>query len=495
VALLASLDVLLPAIRGMLTGGMNPITAPVAAANDAPTIASYLSFLEPLRVVSAGGVAAATQSVYDRVPFFGLPALLLAIAGAVRPFLSRDPIGRVPNDLARAVAVGFLACTALTLLPSWVVFNLPRMWTYRDGQTVAGLICAAMAVGAFKPRFRMLVVPVLAVQTAQMAIVAAPVIIDVLRDDEQRLFGYSREEPVFFQRLREAGVNEHSRLVLAGELEELVRGSLAGMGVTAPTDFALEGIPIVNGWYRGARTPALGDASMDGRYGTYETIISWKDLRHLDAAALDVLGITHVAVLEGDLPSVPFREGLRATGRFTLPGARTMVVLKNEDAWSRAVLLSADAAASLPVRSGCPSRTIYCLDYTPLTRAFAANLPLDARGSSLRVTLPPEHRGGRVFFSVSAGMRPIARVDGAQRPVSVMLDTFAALDVDAGHRDVDLSVRWTPRIIVTLFGIGVVAACLIVATAPLPAQRRRPAKTDSTTPPVLAASEAAGSSV
>jgi len=109
-----------------------------------------------------------------------------------------------------------------------------------------------------------------------------------------------------------------------------MRGSLAESGVTALTDFALEDIPVVNAWYRGAQTPDLGAASQDGRYGAYETIISWKDLQYLDAAGLNVLGITDVAVLETDLPQLRFRDSLRTAATIELPGGRRMHVLRNE---------------------------------------------------------------------------------------------------------------------------------------------------------------------
>jgi hypothetical protein len=483
VALLTSLDVLVPAVRGMLTGGANPIAGSIASTHDAPTLASYGSFLEPILTFSLSGVAT-TESVYGRVPFFGLTALALALMGAVRVFRSRAPVGAVPNDLARALAVGFIAYSALTLLPPWVVLNLPRMWTYRDGQTVLGLLCAGIAIEALLPRWRRLMPPLLAVHVAQMCLVAAPIVYGVVGEDDPRLFGYAREERVFFDRLRELGVGADSRLMLAGELEGLVRGSLANVGVTAATDFALEGIPIVNAWYRGAGTPALGQASTEGRYGYYETIISWRDLQHLDRTGLDVLGITHVAVLERDLAALTFSGGLRTAGTFDLPGSRRVHVLSNDDAWSRAVLLGPGRIESPPQRSDCPTTTVYCRDYTGMSAQLQGQLNADWRGSSMRVTLPPEHGGGTILVSMTAGLRPLAVVDGESRPVTAMLDTFAAFDVRAGERDVELSVRWTPRVMLTVFGTILLLGCLAVAVAPARLFRTPPPAAVSLTLPI-----------
>jgi hypothetical protein len=480
VALLTSMDVLVPAVRGMVAGGANPLLGPVAPTHDAPKLDSYLSFLEPLRALTTGGPEAATESVYRRVPFFGLATLVLALIGATIPFRSRAPVGSVPNDLARAMAVGFIAYSALTLLPGWVVLNLPRMWTYRDGQTLLGLLCAGIALEVLWPRARRVLPPLIAVHAAQMCLVAAPIVQGVVADDELRLFGYARNEHVFFDRLRDAGVGADSRLILAGELEDLVRGSLASMGVTAPTDFALEGIPLVNAWYRGASTPALADGSLDGRYGSYETIISWNNLQHLDRAGLDALGITHIAVLETDLGAVTLAPALRPAGTFDLPGGRRVHVLRNDGAWRRAVLLGPGPIDTPQHRADCPTHTVYCRDYSVMLGQVQAQLDADWRGSSMRLGLPPGHQGGTVLVSMISGLRPVAVVDGQSRPVTAMLGTFAAFDVSAGDRAVELSLRWTPRVALTMFGTALLLGCLAVAVIP----PRRQASLHTQSPPL-----------
>jgi hypothetical protein len=44
-----------------------------------------------------------------------------------------------------------------------------------------------------------------------------------------------------------------------------------------------------------------------------------------------------------------------------------------------------------------------------------------------------------------------------------MLATFAAFDVEAGDRVVELSLRWTPRVMLTMFGSGLLLGCLALA--------------------------------
>lgn len=475
-AVCTSADVLVPAAEGLLAGNANPLAGRIAIERDDPSLASYGIFLEPLRAYAAGGVARAAESTYDRVPFFGLAALLLAIGGAALTFSSRQPVGRLPNDIARAMAFGFVVFSTLTLLPPAVMLNLPRMWLYRDGQTVLGLLCAAVALDLLWARRRRLLQAALALHVAQIALVAAPLVRDVVHEDnDSRLFGYARGERQLFDRLRAAGIGPDSRLLLAGEIEELVRGALIEMGVTADTDFALDGIPLVNAWYRGAMTPALGGASMDGRYGNYETIISWKtNLRYLDRAGLDVLGITHLAVLESDLAAVPLAAGLTPAGAIALPGARRLHLLRNDRAWPRATLLEPGAAPAPPARPSCPDPTIYCRDFTVLSRQAQAPLSAAWDGSTMRAALPAGHRGGTVFVSVTAGPAARAIVDGEERPVDRALGAFAAFEVRPGDRAIALSVRRTDRVLLTLFGASLLVASLIVALVPAGTRAARP---------------------
>jgi hypothetical protein len=47
-----------------------------------------------------------------------------------------------------------------------------------------------------------------------------------------------------------------------------------------------------------------------------------------------------------------------------------------------------------------------------------------------------------------------------------MLGTFAAFDVRAGDRAVELSLRWTPRVMLTMFGTALLLGCLALAVIP-----------------------------
>ena len=471
VALISAADVLVPTMQGLLDAGLNPIVGLI----EVPSVASSLTpsaygvFLEPARSFFAGGLDQALASHYQRGPFFGLAGLLLAAIGAVQPFRSRARVHLVPNDIAKSIAVVFGVCSALTLLPPWVALNLPRMWMYRDGQTLFGLLCAAMALRWMQEHHSRWLVPVLAVHLIQIGLVGIPIVSRIVQsDDDPRLYGYARHEHTFFAALRMAGADEDGRILLAGRLEGAIRGDLVTSGISAGTDFPLAGLPLVNAWYRGGGTPMLGGGP-NARYGTYDTQLSWtrnRNLQRLTPLGLDVLGITHVAMFEDDEESA-LTNGLTPVSPVALPGLRIFV---NDDAWTRAVLLTPGAIVTPPPWPDCPTRDVYCRDYEALSQRLVARLPIDVSGSTIQVALPPEHAGGTLFLSAAVGPTRAATVDGRPRDVDLVLDTFGAIAVQPGERVVVVSMARTGSIMLSVLGLTLLAGCLVLAVLPF---RRR----------------------
>ena len=434
------------------------------------TLSSYGVFFEPARSFFAGGLDQALGFHYQRVPFFGLAGLLLAAIGAVQPFRSRGPIHLLPNDIARSIAVGFGIFSALTLLPPWILLNLPRMYVYRDGQTVLGLLCAAMALRWLHETGSRWLVPVLAVHLIQIGCVAAPIVSRiVLSDAEPRLYGYARNEHTFFDALRLAGADDESRIMLAGQLEGAIRGGLLTEGISMGTDFPLAGLPVVNAWYKAGDTPMLGGGST-GRYGTYDTQISWirnQNLQRLSPLGINVLGITHVALFEDDLDEIALTDGLTPVNPIALPGLR---VFRNHDAWTRAALLTPGEIADPPQWPDCPTPDVYCRDYEALSRRLVARLQIDVSGSTIRATLPPDHAGGTLFVSAAVGPTRSATVDGQPRDVDLVMDTFGAVAVQPGEQLVVLSMARTRAIMLTVLSVALLTASFVLAVTPL---RRR----------------------
>jgi len=481
-ALIPALDVLTPTVQGMTQIAVDHGAAPIAFyewsergwVRATPPLTSYSAFLEPFwsGFKSPAGTEPAT---WVRMPFFGLGALLLAVAGAARAFVNRDVVGSLPSDVVRGLAIGFVANSVATLLPAAVLLNVPRMFLFRDGQALFGLLCAVIGMEWMYRRFPRLLQAGVFLHLAQIIVVALPIIWFVAAAREPfPLFAYARRERVLFGQLERAGVHENSRVLLAGELEEAVDDEkLWNSGLTAFTDFSLAGIPIINAAYKGVLTPALGTASRPGRYGSYETIIAWEpDLRQLNAEALDVLGISHVLALENDQDVAGWatQRGLKAT--HLLAGVPPVRVFHNENAWSRAVLLVPNRINEPPLRPECPTSTIYCRDYSDLVKHPAVPLESDWYGSTMHIKLPPAHSGGTILVSQVLGSSRTASVDGKPREVRLFLDTFGELDVLPGERSVTLSVRRTDRMIFSLTGIFVITSTALLV---LILRRRQPA--------------------
>ena len=230
----------------------------------------------------------------------------------------------------------------------------------------------------------------------------------------------------------------------------------------------------MNAWYRGAMTPMLGSATSHGRYGTFETRISWNEnLRTLTPAGLDVLGITHVALFEDEAEEIDLA-GLTPVLDIELPVGQVVRVLRNHDAWSRAVLLSPGEVDAPPPRwPACHwIPEVYCLDYSTLSQKLRARLAVDSSGSSIYAILPSNHPGGTLFVSAAVGPTRSATVDGQPREVRLFMDTFALIEIEPGDRTVRISMRRTDRMWLTVMGVALLGACFVLAVVPI---RRRPA--------------------
>lgn len=461
VALGSGLAVFVPTVEGWLSGNVNPVTRAIEVVDDDLSAASYGVFMEPGLAMRDGGMNGWLSTSYRRAPFFGLAGLVLAFVGAARlltrPGGSRD----FPADVSRALALGFAGYTILTLLPSWVVLGLPRMWMYRDGQTVFALLCMTSALagmGGWTPLARLAT----AFHLAQLALVAAPTVGGVLGQAEPPLFAYASGPRSLFDGLRSVGVDSGSRVAIAGEFEGLIRGQIPRAGITSGVDFPREGIALVNAWYRGGQTPTLGRARLPGRYGAYETVIQWNDLRELEPEGLDVLGITHVVSLAGDADADRWRDHLSAPRSLTLPDGRVLEVRANGAAWPRAVLLDRTAHEP-PARPECPDPTIYCRDFSALRSTLRAVPSQSLSGSTLRVALPPGHEGGLLLISQVLSPWTRATVDGRSQPVEAFLGSFGVVRVGPGDHEVRVPLSRPDRMALSAVGLLLMTASAIVA--------------------------------
>ena len=168
---------------------------------------------------------------------------------------------------------------------------------------------------------------------------------------------------------------------------------------------------------------------------------------------LDVLGVNLIVMAAGEGPvpaTLRLTDHLRPGGGSFAGPAHDILLLANEDAWPKAVLLdSAAQTAPLPFRRGCPNRGALCRDYTALA---ATRLPEPVRLSEATgryaARFAPSDRERLLFLSVLD--RPewlVTAPAGAPRIVPVA-GAFIGVLVPAGVDEVDL--RFVPRVRIAL---------------------------------------------
>ena len=476
-AALGGLDIVVQTLGGLGSshGTFNPTgdptRYPVLTAND------YLGFLQPLRSMAATGWSGLMQPAYGRRPFYGAVFFVLALGGSVTAIVRPHLFATLPNRaVVRAFGIAFLGTVCLTVAPAWAVFNLVgEGWHYKDGQTLFAVVIAAMVLEALLQRgWRRLVAALLVVQVAQAVVVAAPLVRTALANDRHVLFARDVRPDAFWDQPAVAALRGRARVMAAGTLDtELFSNLRAADGVVAVTDFVLEDIAMVNGWYRGTVTPGFGPSD-DPRYGGYQTVLRWSNaLRYLDRPALDALGITHVLAFAGESNALRGALGLDEAGTVPVAGPQSPIsVLHNPRAWERAVLIGAGGPRDVTPRAGCAERVIWCADFAPLAAARVPGARLHREGARFVVDLPASHPGGYVLLTQALANGWVARVDGAARPVRPFHDVFAAVDVRPSDRVVELHHDSSTQAWLLAVGLGQMVLCLAVAAVASARARR-----------------------
>jgi hypothetical protein len=369
--------------------------------------------------------------------------------------------------VVRAFGITFLGTVVLTMAPSGAVFNLiGEGWHYKDGQTLFGIVIAAMVLDALLRRgWHRLVGALLVVQVVQAVAVAAPLVYTALANDRHLLFARDVRHGVFWEHPAVAALRGRARVMAAGTLDTELFGNQRAMdGIVAVTDFVLEDVAMINGWYRGTVTPGFGPSD-DPRYGAYQTILRWSNaLRHLDRPALDALGVTHVLAFAGESDGLRDTLGLEPAGDVPVAAPQSsLVLLHNPRAWDRAVLIDQRGPRDVAPRAGCTERVIWCADFGLLAAARVSGTRLERDGSRFVVELPANHPAGYVLLTQVLADGWKARVNGADRPVRAFHDVFPAVDVLASDRVVELQYDSSTPAWLLVAGLGQMAVCLFVA--------------------------------
>ncbi len=470
VAGLGALDVVVQTLAGL--GSSHGTFDPLQDTVRYPSLdaAAYLAFLQPLPAVAARGWEGLTTSVFGRRPFYGAVFFGLAMAGSTLALWRPRLLAVVPNAaLVRAFGIAFLGTVVLTFAPSWALLNLVgEGWHYKDGQTIFAIVMAAMVLDTLRQRgWRRLAAALLVVQAVQVVAVAAPIVSGGWRNDRPLLFARGERGGAFWRHPSIAALRGTARVLAAGSLDtELFSNLRAADGIVAVTDFALEDIALVNAWYRGTVTPNFASTG-DPRYGAYQTILRWSTaFHHLDRAALDGLGITHVLVLASERDTVQEALGLEPAGIVEegLTGA-PIAVLRNPRAWDRAVLIAPGGPADLAPRRDCPEPYVWCADFSDLAANRVAGTRVRRHGSTFIVDLPAGHPGGSVLLTQVLANGWSAEVDGRPQPARPFHGVFTAVDVGTSARVVTLRHGSRTQAVMLAIGSAQLAICLALYAA------------------------------
>jgi hypothetical protein len=385
------------------------------------------------------------------IPFVGIVLGVAALALVLRVTKERD-------RHVRACGITFAVSAAL----STVDVNSDRLgplgivsavWLFRDPLVffalLAGGVALQRALDTFRPRWRTIVWCCVVAQVVQQGFAVRPAFWHIAQSAGSLQFYRHQFHPagigaVITQRAASYG----SRLYVSAEILGRLRKLLSEEGVHFVTDLALLGVNPINGNFKGVSMDRLypSRALMYGVIGGQQDVIENDTL-------LDVLGVNLIMMAAGDGPvpaTLRLTDRLRPGGGSFAGPAHDILLLANEDAWPKAVLLDGSAqTAPLPFRPGCPNRGALCRDYTALAAARLAD-PVQLSVGTGRYTarFAPSDRERLLFLSVLN--RPeweITARAGTLRSAPIA-DAFIGVLVPAGVDEVDL--RFVPRVRIAL---------------------------------------------
>jgi hypothetical protein len=305
------------------------------------------------------------------------------------------PWGRVPSEVARTLffggpfaalsIVGCLACArrrpelVLTLVTAafmlftsvlWLPFASAR-FHFRDPLTLAAIPLAGLAADRLLslPRVRAPAIALLGLQIVVAALTAGSFLRGTMGDDARAAMwfrGASGARETVDRLL--ALMPLRGRVIFSADVDHDVfeKGNLQeGLGMNA---LAFRGIPVVNGWFKGASTaPIWPDERM-----YYARISPPPSLIESDAA-LDALGVRYVVANDDEAVG----SSLRRRGSVPKRIRGAFVVYETNDAWPSAFLLDADSERlELPVRNNCGNDRLLCRDFTPLAAHRVGNVSM-----------------------------------------------------------------------------------------------------------------------
>jgi hypothetical protein len=340
------------------------------------------------------------------------------------------------------------------------------IWLFRDPMVffalLAGGVALQRALESFRPAWRMAVWCCVMVQVVQQGITIWPGFSGVEQSRSLRFYRYQYSAVGIGAVITQRAASYGSRLYVSGEVLRRMQGYLSDEGLHSITDLVFLGVNPVNASFKGVSMDRIYPSRVLARsmIGAQQDVIE-------NDALLDVLGVNLImqAAGEGPPPStLRVTDHLRPRGPGPYDGpAHDILVLANENAWPKAVLVDMRAqTVALPFRHGCPHRGALCRDYTALA---ASRLPepvrLAAADGRYSARFAPSDRERLLFLSVL--YRPEWRATAAAEALRVVpiADAFVSVIVPPGVEEVEL--RFVPRVLIVLawFSGGILTILLV----------------------------------
>ncbi len=404
-----------------------------------PLAALWDVFLRPLSRTAFPRLDLAPDE--PRTLFFGGPfAVLCLVACARRGWHRRELVAGL------AIATAFLFTT---LGPIPIV---SARYQFRDPVILCAIPLAGMAAerGLQRARLRNLVAVALALQIAAVALAVYPFVRRALAEDPIWFRGATAAAPEATPLVSALGRAE--RVLFSAEVDRDVinRAYLqSGLGVNA---LGYRRIPVISGSFKGVSADSIwpDERLFYARVATPQALLT-------SGETLDVLGVRYVVARRGESVAPDLRERPA-----TMPTAPELVVYENEDAWSGAFVVDADAGAiDAPPFQDCANDRLLCRDLSAVAHLHPIRAAVRRSEGAIDVSFDRLQKPGVVV--VSEMFRPAwtAMAGGDSLPTFAFLQSLLAVRVTAGATSVHLAYRPSLMHIATLAAWVAIAGSLV----------------------------------
>jgi hypothetical protein len=203
----------------------------------------------------------------------------------------------------------------------------------------------------------------------------------------------------------------------------------AGLGVNG---LAYKDVHVLDGWFKGVSAdPVWPDERL-----FYARIAPPAPFLE-SSASLDVLGVRYVLAQRGETVAPDLRQR-----SLPLAAAPELVLYENEDPWTGAVLLDADAdTLHVPVLANCPNDHLLCRDLSVLAQRQTAAAAIVRSEGALDITFDRLDRPRTLV--INEMFRPAWTARAADQPLSTFafLNSLLAVPLPAGATSVHLAYR------------------------------------------------------